>query len=295
MLLAQALGFGIVLPALVALGLGFSFARASRSLPVLGRSGPAMAIAFAYLVAHLGLHGFRGWFPTDVMQRLPLVALGAAAVASLDGAEATFTRRITLDVLIAAATALLLLSPLSTAFGASRLLLSALGLVAVTVVVSRSLHALFDQQRRGLLALGLSGLAGLIALLCGATGTAMVAQLTGAIAASIAGLAALLLLLGARHVGSLDAATRVVAALLMSGLTLAHFYAEMPGELALAAALALAAPGAFRWAIKQHPRLSASLGWAASLLALAFAGWGAMGTHTSPAVQPAGDYDYGYQ
>jgi hypothetical protein len=81
----------------------------------------------------------------------------------------------------------------------------------------------------------------------------------------------------------------------MSGLTLAHFYAEMPGELALAAALALAAPGAFRWAIKQHPRLSASLGWAASLLALAFAGWGAMGTHTSPAVQPAGDYDYGYQ
>src|SRR5690606_2189018 len=172
--LAQVLGLGIVLPALVTLGIGFVLARVARASPRLAVGGPATALALGYLTAHLALHGFRGVYPADVMQRLPLLALVVAAVSWLEGSEAPLARRIALDSVVAGATALLLLGPLWETFGAWRFLLSLLGLTLVIVAVSRSLHVVLAQPRQVLVTLGLSALAAIIALLCAATATAMV-------------------------------------------------------------------------------------------------------------------------
>ena len=287
----QLVGFGVVLPALVAFSVGYLLVRRPFGSQTIVWLAPAFALAVGYVLAHIALYGFRGLFPSDVTHRLPIVALIAVAASSLDGLTATAWRRIGLDLVAAAATAALLLSPLQPSLAAHELLLSGLGLVVVMVATSRASHVLLELQQSVFVPVGLAFVVGIVGMVCAASGTAVVGQLAGAIAAAIFGLAVLRRI---RPHTPLAASAREMVSLVVGCLALTFFYAEMNADVLAATAFAVLAPGAFAWSVKRRRRLGSSVGWAASVVALGFAGWRSVDAPASP-LPESDQYDYAYE
>ncbi|MFO0571636.1 MAG: hypothetical protein U0263_38770 [Polyangiaceae bacterium] len=301
MLLVQALGFGLILPALVAFAFVLALGAREPGEPrFLAWLAPALGLGLAYVAAHLAIHGPRGILPADTMQRLPLVA-GAAVLLSLaDRAGAKLAWRLLVDAAVAGIAAGLLLSPLTARGDKAPPLALVFGVFVLgAVLVMRASTALVPSERPLAGAVALGVLSGALSGLAALSGTALVGQLGGAAAAGVGGLT---LALFVRKRASLESAGRVVGALFASVLGLAYFYAEMrPEVLALGVAAALAFGGA-AVALRKRPALGLGLGLLIGGGLLGVAGYRALRPAASTAApspasssENATDNDYGYQ
>ena len=202
-----------------------------------------VAVALAYGVGHIALLGPPPWPPAEASQWLPLLALAAAAVATIEGhalGAEHWWWRVRLLLLVAATT--VALHPLlAYSWGP----VAAVGRIGVTVVVAGLVWTALAGVARRMPALPLAVL--LIACttaLSVATllaHSASLAQLAGILAAALGGSAAAVLLL--RGALPLAPVVAVAAPMLVFLATIAHFYADLP----LAAVALLGAAPAAAW------------------------------------------------
>jgi hypothetical protein len=295
--------YSALVPALVAAAVAVGLGRVAPLRSV----GGVLALAVAYVAAHVALTGWHGVAPTDVTHYLPHIALAAAALVVLAlvlgrpaplGALASVTA--------AAIASWLLLEP----FHARLEVLTFAGLVA-GATAALALHSVLwagaVQGANGTWVAGTLGLAAaVLAATAAASGSLIVGELTGAVAASIVAIAVADRVLGLGL--SFDALARTAGTLLGACGVLAAAYSETPvGALGLFFAAPLTvwilravAPAKLRLPVRHGLQVGSVL-----LLCVAGAAWAALpqtGGSDSDAgygyESSGGDssgYDYGYE